>query len=101
MTIKKMQALSTQEARVIKEIYNQKSIHMAANVLNATPNYVNVTLLRLEFKLGCQLFQRRQKTGMVEVTKIGENVIPELIKFFDIYLWIIEYLNQNNNESME
>ncbi len=61
MITKKIQALNTQETRVVTEIYRFKSIHKAAKTLNVTPNYVNVTLLRLELKLGCQLFLRRQK----------------------------------------
>jgi len=94
MITKKIQALNTQETRVVTEIYRFKSIHKAAKTLNVTPNYVNVTLLRLEIKLGCQLFLRRQKTGMVEVTKNGQVIIPELVKISDIYLWIIEYLSK-------
>lgn len=94
MKTKKIQALNTQEARVVTEIYRHKSIHSAARTLNVTSNYVNVTLLRLELKLGCQLFLRRQKTGAVEVTKNGQVVIPELMKISETYLGILEYLRK-------
>ena len=90
MKTNKIQAIRTQEMRVVAAIYKYKNLSRAAEELGLTSNYVNVTLLRLEEKLGCTLFSRRQRAGTIVLTKHGMILAPKLKEMADIYLWILE-----------
>jgi DNA-binding transcriptional LysR family regulator len=94
MIIKKKKVFNTQEAHVVAAIYKHKNISLAAEELGVTTNYINVTLLRLELKLGCQLFLRRQKIGAVDATDYGKLIAPKLMQIAKIHLWILEKTNK-------
>jgi glycogen synthase len=79
MTIKKMQALSTQEARVIKEIYNKKYTNIEDDIK----------------KFNNKKYQKQKK---YEILGIDERDKTEFNKEFDIFKFEDSY-DQTDSDS--
>jgi len=58
---------SVNEARAVTTLGKTLNVASAARILDISPNALNISIARIEQKINCTLFVRRQKTGEVTI----------------------------------
>jgi len=75
-------SISTFESKIAFHIKNLASIDKTAQQLKLPKTTVTTALNRIEKKIGKKLFIRKQRTGNIEITQDGVDIVPKLEQIY-------------------